>query len=76
MNKLPLISKGIKEKIDELSGKDNVSGFIIDLRNNPDDFFQKQFQFQTCFLTKVKLFQPEEEIMGKQKGIVLQKGLS
>ena len=46
----PNIEKGIKEKIDELSGEENVSGFIIDLRNNPGGLLSQAIKISDFFL--------------------------
>ena len=43
---------GIAEAIDEKGGIDNVSGFVIDLRNNPGGLLSQAVAVSDAFLTK------------------------
>ena len=46
----PNIEKGIKEKIKELEGIENVAGFIVDLRNNPGGLLSEAISVSDMFL--------------------------
>jgi carboxyl-terminal processing protease len=46
----PNIKKGIKEKITELGGIENVTGFVIDLRNNPGGLLSEAISVSDMFL--------------------------
>ena len=46
----PNIEKGIKEKIMELGGIENVTGFVIDLRNNPGGLLSEAISVSDMFL--------------------------
>jgi carboxyl-terminal processing protease len=48
----PNIEDGIKKKISELSGIENVTGFIIDLRNNPGGLLSEAISVTDMFLKK------------------------
>ena len=46
----PNIKKGIREKIEELGGMENVVGFVIDLRNNPGGLLSEAISVSDMFL--------------------------
>ena len=70
----PNIKKGIKEKIDELSGNDNVSGFIIDLRNNPGGLLSEAISVSDMFLNQGEIVSTRGRNNGKAKRYSASKG--
>ncbi|MEO0486813.1 MAG: S41 family peptidase [Pseudomonadota bacterium] len=48
----PNLRDGLAEQIAEAGGKDNVSGVVIDLRNNPGGLLTAAVQVSDAFLTK------------------------
>ena len=70
----PNIKKGIKEKIDELSGKDNVSGFIIDLRNNPGGLLSEAIAVSDMFLNQGEIVSTRGRNNGQAKRYSASKG--
>ena len=70
----PNIEKGIKEKIDELSGKDNVSGFIIDLRNNPGGLLSEAISVSDMFLNQGEIVSTRGRNNGQSKRYSASKG--
>jgi len=70
----PNIKKGIKEKIDELSGKDNVSGFIIDLRNNPGGLLSEAISVSDMFLNQGEIVSTRGRNNGQAKRYSASKG--
>ena len=70
----PNIKKGIKEKIDELSGKDNVSGFIIDLRNNPGGRLSEAISVSDMFLNQGEIVSTRGRNNGQAKRYSASKG--
>ena len=70
----PNIKKGIKEKIDELSGKDNVSGFIIDLRNNPGGLVSEAISVSDMFLNQGEIVSTRGRNNGQSKRYSASKG--
>ena len=70
----PNIKKGIKEKIDELSGKDNVSGFIIDLRNNPGGLLSEAISVSDMFLNQGEIVSTRGRNSGQAKRYSASKG--
>ena len=70
----PNIKKGIKEKIDELSGKDNVSGFIIDLRNNPGGLLSEAISVSDMFLNQGEIVSTRGRNNGQSKRYSASKG--
>ena len=70
----PNIEKGIKEKIDELSGKDNVSGFIIDLRNNPGGLLSEAISVSDMFLNQGEIVSTRGRNNGQAKRYSASKG--
>tara|TARA_A100001011_G_C14279333_1_gene830839 strand:- start:97 stop:1440 length:1344 start_codon:yes stop_codon:yes gene_type:complete len=63
----PNIELGIKEKIDELNGKDNVSGFIIDLRNNPGGLLSEAISVSDMFLNQGEIVSTRGRNNGQTK---------
>ncbi len=70
----PNIKKGIKEKIEELSGKDNVSGFIIDLRNNPGGLLSEAISVSDMFLNQGEIVSTRGRNNGQAKRYSASKG--
>ena len=70
----PNIEKGIKEIIDELSGKDNVSGFIIDLRNNPGGLLSEAISVSDMFLNQGEIVSTRGRNNGQAKRYSASKG--
>ena len=70
----PNIEKGIKEKIDELSGKDNVSGFVIDLRNNPGGLLSEAISVSDMFLNQGEIVSTRGRNNGQAKRYSASKG--
>ena len=70
----PNIKKGINEKIDELSGKDNVSGFIIDLRNNPGGLLSEAISVSNMFLNQGEIVSTRGRNNGQAKRYSASKG--
>ena len=70
----PNIKKGIIEKIDELSGKDNVSGFIIDLRNNPGGLLSEAISVSDMFLNQGEIVSTRGRNNGQAKRYSASKG--
>ena len=70
----PNIKKGIKEKIDELSGKDNVSGFVIDLRNNPGGLLSEAISVSDMFLNQGEIVSTRGRNNGQAKRYSASKG--
>ena len=70
----PNIKKGIKEKIDELNGKDNVSGFIIDLRNNPGGLLSEAISVSDMFLNQGEIVSTRGRNNGQAKRYSASKG--
>jgi len=70
----PNIKKGIKEKIDELSGKDNISGFIIDLRNNPGGLLSEAISVSDMFLNQGEIVSTRGRNNGQAKRYSASKG--
>jgi len=48
----PNLREGLAEQIEEAGGKDNVSGVVIDLRNNPGGLLTAAVRVSDAFLTK------------------------
>jgi len=48
----PNLEAGLAEKIEELGGEDNVSGIILDLRNNPGGLLNQAIKVSDAFLDK------------------------
>ena len=70
----PNIEKGIKEKIDELSGEENVSGFIIDLRNNPGGLLSEAISVSDMFLNQGEIVSTRGRYNGQAKRYSASKG--
>ena len=70
----PNIKKGIREKIDELSGKGNVSGFIIDLRNNPGGLLSEAISVSDMFLNQGEIVSTRGRNNGQAKRYSASKG--
>ena len=70
----PNIKNGINEKIDELSGKDNVSGFIIDLRNNPGGLLSEAISVSNMFLNQGEIVSTRGRNNGQAKRYSASKG--
>ena len=70
----PNIKKGIKEKTEELSGKDNVSGFIIDLRNNPGGLLSEAISVSDMFLNQGEIVSTRGRNNGQAKRYSASKG--
>ncbi len=70
----PNIKKGIKEKIEELSGKDNVSGFVIDLRNNPGGLLSEAISVSDMFLNQGEIVSTRGRNNGQTKRYTASKG--
>ena len=70
----PNIEKGIKEKIDELSGKDTVSGFVIDLRNNPGGLLSEAISVSDMFLNQGEIVSTRGRNNGQAKRYSASKG--
>jgi len=70
----PNIEKGIKEKIDELSGEENVSGFIIDLRNNPGGLLSEAISVSDMFLNQGEIVSTRGRFNGQAKRYSASKG--
>ncbi len=70
----PNIKKGIKEKIDELSGKENVSGFILDLRNNPGGLLSEAISVSDMFLNQGEIVSTRGRNNGQAKRYSASKG--
>ena len=70
----PNIKKGIKEKIEELSGKNNVSGFIIDLRNNPGGLLSEAISVSDMFLNQGEIVSTRGRNNGQAKRYSASKG--
>ena len=70
----PNIEKGIKEKIDELSGEENVSGFIIDLRNNPGGLLSEAISVSDMFLNQGEIVSTRGRYDGQAKRYSASKG--
>ena len=70
----PNIKKGIKEKIDELSGNDNISGFIIDLRNNPGGLLSEAISVSDMFLNQGEIVSTRGRNNGQAKRYSASKG--
>jgi carboxyl-terminal processing protease len=48
----PNLEEGLKKSIDELGGIDNVSGIVLDLRNNPGGLLNQAIKVSDAFLEK------------------------
>jgi len=48
----PNLEEGLKKSIEELGGIDNVSGIVIDLRNNPGGLINQAIKVSDAFLEK------------------------
>ncbi|MDT8326454.1 MAG: S41 family peptidase [Roseovarius sp.] len=48
----PNLEAGLAEKIEELGGEENVSGIILDLRNNPGGLLNQAIMVSDAFLDK------------------------
>ncbi|SLN46427.1 putative CtpA-like serine protease [Roseovarius gaetbuli] len=48
----PNLEAGLAEKVEELGGEDNVSGIILDLRNNPGGLLNQAIKVSDAFLDK------------------------
>jgi carboxyl-terminal processing protease len=48
----PGVEEGVKKMVDEAGGIDNVSGFVIDLRNNPGGLLTQAIKVSDAFLEK------------------------
>ncbi|WP_300548249.1 S41 family peptidase [Roseovarius sp.] len=48
----PNLEAGLAEKIEELGGEDNVSGIVLDLRNNPGGLLNQAIKVSDAFLDK------------------------
>jgi carboxyl-terminal processing protease len=48
----PNLESGLAEKIEELGGEENVSGIILDLRNNPGGLLNQAIKVSDAFLDK------------------------
>ena len=48
----PNLSDGIAKQVEELGGIDNVSGFVLDLRNNPGGLLSQAIRVSDAFLEK------------------------
>ena len=70
----PNIEKGIKEKIDELSGEENISGFIIDLRNNPGGLLSEAISVSDMFLNQGEIVSTRGRYNGQAKRYSASKG--
>ena len=46
----PNLEKGLLEAVEEIGGMDNVTGFIIDLRNNPGGLLNQSIKVSDAFL--------------------------
>lgn len=63
----PNIEKGIKEKIEELRGEENISGFIIDLRNNPGGLLSEAISVSDMFLNQGEIVSTRGRNNGQAK---------
>jgi len=70
----PNIKKGIKERIDELNGKDNISGFVIDLRNNPGGLLSEAISVSNMFLNQGEIVSTRGRNNGQSKRYSASKG--
>ena len=70
----PNIKKGIKERIDELNGKDNISGFVIDLRNNPGGLLSEAISVSNMFLNQGEIVSTRGRNNGQAKRYSASKG--
>ena len=70
----PNIKKGIKQKIEELKGEDNVSGFIIDLRNNPGGLLSEAISVSDMFLNQGEIVSTRGRNNGQAKRYSASKG--
>ena len=70
----PNIEKGIKEKIDELRGEENISGFIIDLRNNPGGLLSEAISVSDMFLNQGEIVSTRGRNNGQAKRYSASKG--
>lgn len=48
----PGVEEGVKKMVEEAGGIDNVSGFVIDLRNNPGGLLTQAIKVSDAFLEK------------------------
>ncbi|MBM9596196.1 S41 family peptidase [Roseitranquillus sediminis] len=46
----PNLEEGLKEQVEALGGMDNVSGFVLDLRNNPGGLLTEAIEVSDAFL--------------------------
>ena len=70
----PNIKKGIKDKIEELKGEENVSGFIIDLRNNPGGLLSEAISVSDMFLNQGEIVSTRGRNNGQAKRYSASKG--
>jgi carboxyl-terminal processing protease len=48
----PNLEEGLKEAVEEIGGMDTVSGFVLDLRNNPGGLLTQAIRVSDAFLDK------------------------
>ncbi len=48
----PNLESGLKKAVDELGGLENVTGFVVDLRNNPGGLLTQAIKVSDAFLDK------------------------
>ena len=70
----PNIKKGIEKKLEELKGKENVSGFIIDLRNNPGGLLSEAISVSNMFLNQGEIVSTRGRNNGQAKRYNASKG--
>jgi len=70
----PNIKQGIEKKLEELKGKENVSGFIIDLRNNPGGLLSEAISVSNMFLNQGEIVSTRGRNNGQAKRYNASKG--
>lgn len=49
---MPNLESGLKKQVEELGGLENVTGFVLDLRNNPGGLLNQAIRVSDAFLEK------------------------
>ncbi|MBC6443720.1 MAG: S41 family peptidase [Rhodobacteraceae bacterium] len=68
------LESGLKEQVEEMGGMDNVSGFIIDLRNNPGGLLNQAVLVSDAFLEKGEIVSTRGRSAGDSDRINAQPG--
>lgn len=68
------LQSGLKEQVEEMGGMNNVSGFIIDLRNNPGGLLNQAILVSDAFLEKGEIVSTRGRNTGDSDRINAQPG--